>query len=114
MPLAAFMFRIHNRSSRKAAVSLAAFMQNPVGYDAAGENNSCESAWFGGNVNQPLNEGAASGIYMQAVAGSEAVTQIKRLTALASIALTRTRVATKTGAFRRKSAPVLARRQASE
>jgi non-lysosomal glucosylceramidase len=39
MPLAAFVFRIKNPTKQKQTVSLAALMQNPVGYDAAGPNN---------------------------------------------------------------------------
>src|ERR1039458_3832431 len=44
MPLAAFVFRIKNPTKQKQTVSLAALMQNPVGYDAAGENNSATNA----------------------------------------------------------------------
>ena len=33
LPLAVFVFRIHNPTKRKQTVSLAALMQNPVGYD---------------------------------------------------------------------------------
>ena len=36
MPLAAFVFRIKNPTKLNQTVSLAALMQNPVGYDAAG------------------------------------------------------------------------------
>jgi len=72
MPLAAFVFRVHNRSSQKQTVSLAAFMQNPVGYDAAGRNDSWENPWFGSNVNESLAEGVARGILMRAEPGREA------------------------------------------
>ena len=44
MPLAAFVFRIKNPTKQKQTVSLAALMQNPVGYDAAGENNSAHES----------------------------------------------------------------------
>ena len=36
MPLAALVFRVQNPTDKKQTISLAALMQNPVGYDAAG------------------------------------------------------------------------------
>ena len=39
-PLAAFVFRIQNPTASSRCVSLAALMQNPVGYDAAGDNEA--------------------------------------------------------------------------
>ena len=71
MPLAAFVFRIKNPTKQKQTVSLAALMQNPVGYDAAGENNSATNACFGGNVNEVLREGGAGGLFMRAEAAAE-------------------------------------------
>jgi non-lysosomal glucosylceramidase len=71
MPLAAFVFRIKNPTQQKQTVSLAALMQNPVGYDAAGENNSATNPCFGGNVNEVLREGRAGGLFMRAEAGGE-------------------------------------------
>jgi hypothetical protein len=71
MPLAAFVFRITNPTKQKQSVSLAALMQNPVGYDAAGPNNSGANACFAGNVNEVLREGEAGGLFMRAEAGSE-------------------------------------------
>jgi len=59
MPLAAFVFRIKNPTKQKQVVSLAALMQNPVGYDAAGENNSATNPGFVGNVNDVLRRGVA-------------------------------------------------------
>jgi non-lysosomal glucosylceramidase len=72
MPLAAFVFRIKNPAKQKQTVSLAALMQNPVGYDAAGENNSATNPCFGGNVNEVLREEGAGGLFMRAEAGGEA------------------------------------------
>ena len=71
MPLAAFVFRIKNPTKQKLTVSLGAVMQNPVGYDAAGENNGAANPCFGGNVNEVLHEGQAGGVYMRAEAGGE-------------------------------------------
>jgi uncharacterized protein (DUF608 family) len=71
MPLAAFVFRIKNPTNQKQTVSLAAVMQNPVGYEAAGENNGATNPSFGGNVNEVLREGGAGGLFMRAEAGSE-------------------------------------------
>ncbi|MGD0261267.1 MAG: GH116 family glycosyl hydrolase [Verrucomicrobiota bacterium] len=61
MPLAAFVFRVKNPTKQKQTVSLAALMQNPVGYDAAGENNGATNPCFGSNVNEVLREGGAVG-----------------------------------------------------
>jgi uncharacterized protein (DUF608 family) len=71
MPLAAFVFRIKNSTKQKQTVSLAALMQNPVGYDAAGPNSSTGNPCFGGNVNEVLREGGAGGLFMQAQAASD-------------------------------------------
>ena len=72
MPLAAFVFRVENSSAQAQTVSLAALMQNPVGYDATGEaNTSAVNAWFGGNVNEVLRVPGASGLCLRAAAGAE-------------------------------------------
>ena len=71
MPLAAFVFRVKNPTKQKQTVSLAALMQNPVGYDAAGDNNSATNPSFGGNVNEVWQEGEAGGLFMRAEAGGE-------------------------------------------
>jgi hypothetical protein len=71
MPLAAFVFRVKNPTKQKQTVSLAALMQNPVGYDAAGDNNSATNPSFGGNVNEVWQEGQAGGLFMRAEAGGE-------------------------------------------
>jgi len=71
MPLAAFVFRIHNPTEREETVSLAALMQNPVGYDAAGASAGVAHPNFGGNVNEALRDAAATGLLMRAVAGKE-------------------------------------------
>jgi uncharacterized protein (DUF608 family) len=71
MPLAAFVFRIKNPTKQKQTVSLAALMQNPVGYDAAGPNNTPSNPCFGGNVNEVLREDGAGGLFMRAEAGGE-------------------------------------------
>src|ERR1035441_4597164 len=71
MPLAAFVFRIKNPTKQKQTVSLAALMQNPVGYGAAGENNSATNPCFGGNVNEVLREAGVGGLFMRAEASGE-------------------------------------------
>jgi len=71
MPLAVFVFSIANPSTQPQTVSLAALMQNPVGYDAAGENNSSLNACFGHNINEVLQEGNARGLFMRAQAAGE-------------------------------------------
>ena len=71
MPLAAFIFQIQNTSKEKQRVSLAALMQNPVGYDANGENQTLTNANFGQNINSVLREGQATGLFMHAAHGNE-------------------------------------------
>jgi len=71
MPLVAFVFRIHNPTGKEETVSLAALMQNPVGYEAAGANAGLAHAAFGGNVNEILRDAGATGLLMRAAAGTE-------------------------------------------
>lgn len=72
MPLAALVFRVQNPTAEKQTVSLAAFMQNPVGYDALGAAiDGVTHEKFGGNVNQPLDDGKAAGLSMSAVPGKD-------------------------------------------
>lgn len=72
MPLATFVFRIHNPTQEKQTVSLAAMMQNPVGYEAQGGNDSILNPLFGGNVNDCLNGKHAHGFAIRAEPASEA------------------------------------------
>lgn len=69
MPLAAFVFQVSNPTPQPQTVSLAALMQNPVGYEAVGENKTGRHPAFGGNVDEPLEEGEAGGLLMRALAG---------------------------------------------
>ena len=69
MPLAALVFRLKNPTKQKQNVSLTALMQNPVGYDAAWENNSASNPCFGGNVNEVWQAGGAGGLFMRAESG---------------------------------------------
>ena len=71
MPVACFLFKVHNPTGSEQTVSLGAFMQNPVGYDAMGVPisfnsvgfNSVAARWtpdhpnFGGNYNELLHNG---------------------------------------------------------
>jgi uncharacterized protein (DUF608 family) len=66
MPLAVFIFRLHNPTDQPRKVSLAALMQNPVGYDADGEIKGNEHPKFGGNINQSMSAGLAAGLWMYA------------------------------------------------
>ncbi len=86
MPLVCFLFRIYNPTAKRQPVSLAAFLQNPVGYDAMGVPISFNSIGFNevrerldavhpnyaGNFNEYLHEGRASGIRFRAQAGKRA------------------------------------------
>ena len=66
MPLAVFLFRVQNPTPQVQRVSLAGFLQNVVGYDAAGQMAGLEHPNFGGNVNEPLEEAAAKGLLFRA------------------------------------------------
>jgi uncharacterized protein (DUF608 family) len=84
MPVACFVFKIHNPGRQEQSVSLGAFMQNPVGYDATGVPvsynsigfNSAAARWtkqhpnFGGNFNEVVHEGDAALLCMQATPAS--------------------------------------------
>ncbi len=87
MPLAAFVFKLTDPGQRPQTVSLAAFLQNPVGYDAAEEPTG--RAWsrpetgeaerlrtnahpkYGSNVNEPFLSHEATGLIFRAQAGHE-------------------------------------------
>lgn len=72
MPLAALVFKVTNPTAQKQTVSLAAFMQNPVGYDALGAPiKGVAHEKLGGNVNEPLDDGKAAGLLMRAVPGQD-------------------------------------------
>ena len=71
MPLAVFVFRVRNPSARSQKVSLAALIQNPVGYEADGENRSSAHACFAGNVNEVLHDDALTGLFLRAEAGGD-------------------------------------------
>jgi non-lysosomal glucosylceramidase len=68
LPLAAFVFRVHNPGKQARKVSLAALMQNPVGYEAHREHALADSACFGGNVNEVLHQDHGVGLLMRAIA----------------------------------------------
>jgi non-lysosomal glucosylceramidase len=71
MPVAVLNFQIHNPGDRPQTVSLAALLQNPVGYDAAGDNSAFANPCFGGNFNEMLREGSAHGLFLRAESGIE-------------------------------------------
>ena len=72
-PLAAFTFRIQNKSNASQEVSLAALMQNPVGYEADGENLTMVNPCFGGNLCEGLRDGNLTGLVMRAMAATEPI-----------------------------------------
>jgi hypothetical protein len=72
MPLAALVFKVTNPTAEKQTVSLAAMMQNPIGYDALGAAiDGVRYDKYGGNVNEPLVDGKAVGLTMRAQAGKD-------------------------------------------
>jgi non-lysosomal glucosylceramidase len=70
-PLAGFVFRIQNPSGESQTVSLAALMQNPIGYDAAGPVAGNAHPNYGGNTNEIFRHAGATGLVMRAAAGRE-------------------------------------------
>jgi uncharacterized protein (DUF608 family) len=69
MPAAVFVFRIHNPGDRPQKVSLAAFMQNPVGYEAIGAPEGNRHPQYGWNANSVRREGKALTLHMGARTG---------------------------------------------
>ncbi|MGI4789465.1 MAG: GH116 family glycosyl hydrolase [Janthinobacterium lividum] len=71
LPLICFVFRVHNPTAQAQTVSLAALMQNPIGYEAQGQAAltyaTVEHPSVGANVNTILHEGAAPILSMSAV-----------------------------------------------
>jgi uncharacterized protein (DUF608 family) len=80
LPVACFVFKVHNPTGHEQSVSLGAFMQNPVGYDAMGVPISFNSIGFnrvaqradvthpnyGGNINRIVQEKGATLLTMGA------------------------------------------------
>lgn len=69
MPVAVFVFRVRNPGKQPVEVSVGAFLQNPVGYEADGVPDGIRHPQYGGNRNQVRNEGAATVLHMSAVSG---------------------------------------------
>ncbi len=70
MPLAALVFRVQNPTDTKQTVSLAALMQNPVGYDALGAaSDGAKHDKFAGNINESLRDGKAVGLTLRTEPG---------------------------------------------
>ena len=70
-PLVVLVFRIENPGTEAQEVSLCALMQNPVGYDTFKPLSGMGYPTLGGNVNEPMREGAATGLLMRAEPGRE-------------------------------------------
>ncbi len=71
MPLALFTFRLRNRSKAAQTVDLAAFMQNPVGYEADGAPKGLTHPRYGGNVNETSVGRQAAALRMSARTGAK-------------------------------------------
>ena len=69
MPVAVFLFRVHNISGKPQEVSLSAFMQNPVGYEADGVPVGNRHPQYGNSRNSVRKEGKATVLHMSAVIG---------------------------------------------
>jgi uncharacterized protein (DUF608 family) len=85
IPVACFVFRAHNPTSEPHEISLAAFMENPVGYDAFGPDPESERLDglhpnFGGNVNRVLRRDGATALVMEAEPG--AIPKLDRIVAV--------------------------------
>jgi uncharacterized protein (DUF608 family) len=71
LPVAFFLFRVSNPTRESQSVSLAAFMQNPVGYDAHGPLAGAHHPNFGGNLNECFATDRAKGLLLRAEPGRE-------------------------------------------
>lgn len=69
VPLAALVFRLTNQSPHPQTVSLAAFLANPIGYDALGDIDANQHPNFGGNLNEPWTAPNAAGLDLRAQPG---------------------------------------------
>ncbi len=71
-PVASFTFRLHNPTAAAQTVSIGAFLQNPIGYDALGPASRNTSDLngrhpnFGGNYNQLHQEKASAVLSLRA------------------------------------------------
>ena len=71
-PLICFVFKAHNPTQQVQTMSLAALMQNPIGYDAMGAGLSHTNGNHpdvGANVNTVSREGGATTLAMSAIPG---------------------------------------------
>jgi non-lysosomal glucosylceramidase len=73
LPVACFVFKVHNPTDREQTVSLGAFLQNAVGYDALGAplrfastGASVAHPNFGGNINEVVSLKDATLLAMRA------------------------------------------------
>ncbi|MCX8107587.1 MAG: GH116 family glycosyl-hydrolase, partial [Verrucomicrobiae bacterium] len=69
MPLIALVFKLTNKGSEARKVSLAAFGQNPVGYDSRGEIKDNRHPALGFNFNAPLVMDSFAGLVLGAKEG---------------------------------------------
>lgn len=89
LPVACFVFRLENTTQEPQTVSLGAFLQNPIGYDAFGPVQSFNSVgfnavparWdnlhfnFGGNYNEQLKGEGYAGLNLAARPASPATSE---------------------------------------
>jgi non-lysosomal glucosylceramidase len=66
IPAAVFNFRIENPGKETQEIALAGLIQNPIGYEAKGDNNSLVNPCFGGNVNHVFREHGLTGLLLAA------------------------------------------------
>lgn len=76
-PVACFVFKVHNPTDREQTVSLGAFVQNAIGYDALGAPltfNTVGHPNFGGNRNEIVSMKEATLLSMRAEPAGEITT----------------------------------------
>jgi uncharacterized protein (DUF608 family) len=64
LPAALFIFTVSNPGRQAVAVSLAAALQNAIGYDGLSEIQGVANPDYGGNVNSTVHFGAVAAIHM--------------------------------------------------
>ncbi|HWD19326.1 MAG TPA: GH116 family glycosyl-hydrolase [Verrucomicrobiae bacterium] len=71
MPVAMFRFRLHNPTAETQKVALAAWMTNPIGYEARGGFQGASHPEVGRNITEIFRASDATGLLMSARAGQE-------------------------------------------
>jgi uncharacterized protein (DUF608 family) len=65
LPAIIFVFKVHNPGKEEVQVSLAATLQNAVGYDGIGHVSGVSFPGYGGNRNEVVESGGCTAVWME-------------------------------------------------